>query len=176
MERTYFEWFGLPKKFRIDSQQLNAAFKAVRSAVHPDRFSSETNIQIQAAENYAACINEAYKVLSCPTQRAAYLCTIEGGVTPELQASKAMPTEFLVLQMEWRERLEELLSITNNETGLSDLLAEACDLQKNLLESIAALLDDEKNITGALPLVCQLMFIDRFIDDLSSRKPATLRL
>ena len=37
---NYFTLFELPQRFTLDSEALDAAYRAVQSRVHPDRFAS----------------------------------------------------------------------------------------------------------------------------------------
>jgi molecular chaperone HscB len=47
-----------------------------------------------------------YQRLKDPLKRAAYLCEL-AGVPVQSESNTAMPTAFLMQQMQWREALEE---------------------------------------------------------------------
>ena len=51
-------------------------------------------------------INEAYQRLKDPLKRAAYLCELNAAPV-NAENNTAMPTEFLMQQMDWREALDE---------------------------------------------------------------------
>jgi molecular chaperone HscB len=36
--RNHFELFGLPPRYRIDDDALDAAYRKLQTEVHPDRF------------------------------------------------------------------------------------------------------------------------------------------
>ena len=54
-------------------------------------------------------MNEAYRTLKSPVQRARHLLELHG-VDVAFETNTAMPTEFLMQQMELREALEEAVA------------------------------------------------------------------
>ena len=55
---------------------------------------------------WAVRVNEAYQRLKDPLKRAAYLCELHGAPI-DAENNTAMPADFLMQQMEWREALDE---------------------------------------------------------------------
>jgi len=107
--RDYFSLFGLPVRFAIDLVALDAAWRSVQGAVHPDRFAGQGDSQRLLALQYSTQINEAHQTLRDPLRRASYICKLHGlEIDPE--RNTVMPPEFLVQQMEWRESLEDALA------------------------------------------------------------------
>src|SRR6266849_2704262 len=85
LNQDHFELFGLPSRFAVD-------------AAAPD---AERRVSMQLATR----VNEAYETLKSPLRRAVYILKLRG-VDPEFETNTAMPPEFLVEQMSWRERIE----------------------------------------------------------------------
>ncbi|HEX7638028.1 MAG TPA: Fe-S protein assembly co-chaperone HscB, partial [Burkholderiaceae bacterium] len=120
---TDFALFGLPERFGLDLPALDAKWKALQGAAHPDRFATETGAAQRVAMQWAIRINEAYRRLKNPLARAAYLCGLHGADV-DAERNTAMPADFLMQQMAWRERLEDAASLDEVET-LADEVAAA---------------------------------------------------
>ena len=80
--RNHFELFDLPPRFRFDAAVLDAAYRKLQSAVHPDRFARGTDVERRLAQQSSARVNEAYRALKDPVQRAQYLLQLHG-IAPE---------------------------------------------------------------------------------------------
>src|SRR6266850_6077128 len=119
---SHFELFGLAPAFALDLGRLDAAYRDIQAKVHPDRFAHAGDAERRASMQMTTRVNEAYRTLKSPVQRAKYLLELHG-VDVGFETNTAMPREFLMEQMELREQLEEakngseLDSISN---GLSD--------------------------------------------------------
>jgi molecular chaperone HscB len=109
-------------------------------------------------------INEAYQRLKEPIRRAAYLCELRGAPIAA-EKNTAMPAQFLIEQMEWREELDEAQS----EDDLDKLHDELSEARGRTLRSIGKLLDEEHDAHAAAQQVRALMFIERFGRDVESR-------
>ena len=101
----YFSLFGLPVATELDGEQLRAKYQQLQATVHPDRFATTTAAEKHAAEQMASRVNEGYQILQNPLRRAAYLLELRG-LTPFAEDNTAMPADFLMQQLEWRETLE----------------------------------------------------------------------
>jgi molecular chaperone HscB len=104
--QNHFELFHLPRQFAVDMAALDAAYREVQGRVHPDRFVNATDAEKRVAMQWATRANEAYQTLKNPQKRAQYLCELNG-VDLKMESNTAMPMEFLMQQMEWREELAE---------------------------------------------------------------------
>jgi len=124
---TDFELFGLPARFAIDQPALDAKWKTLQSAAHPDRFATETAAAQRVAMQWAIRINEAYRRLKAPLARAAYLCALNGADV-QAESNTAMPAAFLMQQMEWREALSDATSVDEVE-ALSDEVVAGRDAE-----------------------------------------------
>ncbi len=102
--QNHFELFHLPATFAVNASALDAAYRDVQGQVHPDRFVNATDAEKRVAMQWATRANEAYQTLKSPQKRAQYLCELHG-VDLKTESNTAMPMDFLMQQMEWREAL-----------------------------------------------------------------------
>ena len=163
--QNHFELFNLPQDFEIDLEALDAAYRDVQGRVHPDRFVSATDAEKRVAMQWATRANEAYQTLKNPQSRAAYICELNG-VPLDMESNTAMPVEFLMQQMEWREALGEA-------RGDRDLAAlEALD-HKVKMDRKARMLAVGQHLeageyTHAAQGVRALRFLDKFSEEVRS--------
>ncbi len=106
-------------------------------------------------------VNEAYRTLKSPVQRAKYLLAMNG-VDVQFETNTRMPTDFLLKQLELREALEEA-----KQAAALDRLQAQVNREKGLLEgSIACLVDEKKDYAAAAGEVRKLMFLDRLVGEI----------
>lgn len=158
LKDSHFDLFHLPARFALDEQTLDAAYRAVQSQVHPDRFAAAGDAQKRIAMQWATRANEAYQTLRDPLKRATYLLHLRG-VDVGAENNTAMEPAFLMQQMEWRERIEDAAGAKNVD-ALDALLAELRDERRARLAKLGALLDSGSD-QGAAEAVRQLMFVER---------------
>ena len=101
-----FVLFGLPERFALDRNELDARWRKLQASAHPDRFASDGAAAQRVAMQWSVRINEAYRRLREPLSRAAYLCELRGAPI-EAHSNTAMPADFLMQQMAWREGLDD---------------------------------------------------------------------
>jgi len=104
--KNYFELFGLPVGYILDSRSLAERYRELQRVVHPDRFANASDQERRLSVQGAALINEAYETLKDPVARASYLLTLHG-VEMDVQNESTQDMAFLMQQMELREALEE---------------------------------------------------------------------
>ncbi len=147
---------------------MDTAWKALQAQIHPDQFAAEGAAAQRLAMQWSVRINEAYQRLKNPLKRAAYLCSL-AGVAIDAERNTAMPADFLMQQMEWREALDEA---GRHEAQLQALHDAASAWQKNTLTRCAQLLDEAQDPKQAAALVRQLLFVDKFLHEVDNRFPA----
>ena len=163
--QNHFDLFHLPQRFTIDASALDGAYHSVQNQVHPDKFANASDAEKRVAMQWATRANEAYKTLKSPFKRAAYLCELNG-VDLQTESNTAMPVAFLMQQMEWREALDDARA-QKNRTELEALDTAIRSARKDELTAIAALLDAD-DFMQAAGLVRQLMFLEKFADEVSN--------
>jgi molecular chaperone HscB len=118
-DQNHFELFGLPPAFDLDLAALDNRYRELQREVHPDRFVAAPQAEQRASMELATRVNDAYRTLKSPVERARYLLKLNG-VDPQFETNTSMPAEFLTQQMELREALEEAVEAENGEK-LADL-------------------------------------------------------
>jgi molecular chaperone HscB len=163
----HFTLFGLPQRQALDRALLDARRRELQAQVHPDRFAAEGAAAQRVAMQWAVRVNEAYQVLKDPLARAAYLCA-QRGVPVDAERNTAMPAEFLVQQMQWREALEEAATPEHVQQLDAQVARDECAG----LARLATLLDDDSDTAAAAAQVRALMFLARFREDIARRVDA----
>ncbi|MBS1211721.1 MAG: co-chaperone HscB [Proteobacteria bacterium] len=162
---NYFELFQVPQAFHLDLEQLDRHYRELQTRVHPDKSAHLSDAERRLSLQWATLANEAYQTLKQPLDRARYLLKIQGVDTRE-EDNTAMPTEFLLEQIEWREELQEAVTLRNTHS-MERLIARLKTEKNNLFESLGALLDDEGQHPAAAVIVRQLAFLDKLGRDLN---------
>lgn len=162
-----FELFGVPRRQAQDRAALDARWRALQAEVHPDRFAADGMASQRVAMQWAVRVNEAYQRLKDPLQRGAYLCELLGAPV-DAENNTAMPSDFLVQQMEWREALDDAIGAEAVQS-LADAVGRA---RSEGLERLRVLLDERHDALAAAQQVRALMFIERFADDVERRLEA----
>jgi molecular chaperone HscB len=164
LSQSDFELFGLPQRFAQERAEIDQRWKELQRQAHPDRFAAQGASAQRAALQWSVRINEAYQRLKDPLRRAAYLCELRGAPI-QAENNTAMPPEFLMEQMEWRESLDDARS----EQDLDGLSERVLQRRREMLGQIQQLLDLEGDAPAAAQQVRALMFIERFVGDVEAR-------
>ena len=164
LQSTDFELFDIPVQFAQDRAQLDARWKELQREAHPDKFAAQGAAAQRVAMQWSVRINEAYQRLKNPMKRASYLCELNGAQI-NAENNTAMPSDFLMQQMEWREALEDAKSIDD----LDKIALESNNSGRKQLLKIEQILDQEKDFAAAAQQVRSLMFIERFASEVDAR-------
>ena len=163
-QTNYFQLFALPKQFEIDVQSLEVNFRKIQSASHPDRFVSAMADERLQSMQTSTTANEAYRTLKNPATRAKYLLELQG-INAISDTNTAMPMDFLMQQMEWREQLEDA-KVTKDIPALESLASELQAEYKSIQADLAELFDAKKDYPSATDATRKLIFIDRVYADI----------
>jgi molecular chaperone HscB len=164
--QNYFALFGLPPRYRFDPARLDAAYRALQTQVHPDRFAAAGESERRLALQSSARVNEAYRALKDPVGRAQYLLSLHG-VDATSETDTALPLDFLERQLERREAVDEARSA--GQTGrLEALLAEVRAEIAALEPALADTLDNERSWESARAGVRELQFLSKLAADIDA--------
>lgn len=158
---NHFELFGLSAAFAIDAADLQQRYRTLQQTLHPDRFANASQRDKLLAVQRTAQLNDAYQTLRRPLSRAEYMLELRG-VDLQHEQQTLQDPEFLMAQMEWRERLEDLSTAADVAVAQTELDAEIKQLQTEL----ESLLESDDN-DAAANVVRKLKFmhkLDREID------------
>lgn len=153
----YFTLFDLPPDFDIDAAALESRYRALAAQCHPDKFAAKSSFEQKQAVMMATTVNEAYRILKNPIDRAAYLLRENSGIDADAPQHTAVDTEFLLRQMQWREALEDG---SGNEAALLRLQTEVAEAAAELCRRLSRAFAEQAYQTAA-NCVRQGRFIDK---------------
>jgi molecular chaperone HscB len=159
-----FDVFGLKPSFRLDMADLEHRYLVLQSSSHPDRFALGETAAKREATQRSSEINEAYRQLRVPFDRAAWLI-MHGGIPDPLASNLPLPPDFLMEQMEQRECFEDARMIQDKDT-LYQLRQQWQDELDILWHQLEQALDIHHNIEGAALYLRQLRFVLTQLDSL----------
>jgi molecular chaperone HscB len=164
--RNHFELFDLPVRYRVDPAMLDAAYRALQTEVHPDKFAAASDGEKRVALQASARVNEAYRALKDPVQRAQYLLSLNG-VNAVGETDTQLPLEFLERQLERREEASDALA-NEDQQALASLRESVRAEAKELEESLVRELDAARDFAKARPRVRELTFLAKLADDIDA--------
>ena len=162
LTQSYFELFDLPVSFEIDLPDLSERFRKLQRATHPDRYASASDRDRRLSVQKAALVNEAYQCLKSPLNRARYMLERKGVEFNDVRDT-SFDSEFLMEQMELRERLSEVKSASQPMHELNGVLQTIELLGTRFLNELADHLQSDTNeeLAKAKELVLKLQFIEK---------------
>lgn len=164
--RNHFELFGLPARFRCDPVALDNAYRELQREVHPDRHAAAGDTERRLALQSSARVNEAYRALKDPVERAQYLLSLHG-VDAFHAADTSLPAEFVEQQLERRHIAGEAYEARDTRALVSlleEVRADAAAREQRLAE----LLDAEAAWEVARARVRELKFLTKLAADLDA--------
>jgi molecular chaperone HscB len=162
-----FETLGVEPRFTIDLAAVEQRHRDLSRALHPDRYAGAPAAERRLALGRAIDANEALRVLKDPIRRAEALLHRAGVPVGETSEPKP-PPELLMEMMESREELAD--AARAKDLGKVALLASAMRARAGTVEQrLARILDgDRHQIAAALPLLGELRYMRRFLDETSA--------
>jgi molecular chaperone HscB len=105
----YFSFFGLPRKLVVDLADLDVRFRRLSRQFHPDYFYTASGQERLASLERASYLNDAYRVLRQPLDRAEYLLKLEGLPSVGLhQDAQELPAGVLEEMFALNEELDDI--------------------------------------------------------------------
>jgi molecular chaperone HscB len=162
---NYFQLFHLPQRFALDRAALDTAYREVAARVHPDKFAGAAQAERRVSMQWATAANEGYAALKSPLKRAMHLLALAGHETG-VHSNTAMPGVFLMQQMQWREALADARA-QKDEAALEDLEAQVNTAYTAHVAQLEQLLDHTQDYTSAVAAVRELLFIEKFKEEVA---------
>ncbi len=162
--RNHFDLLGVPVAYTVDAARLEERYRELQSRVHPDRFAASPESERRVAMQWATRANEAYRTLRDPVDRARYLLSLKGFDTGE-ESNTAMPADFLMQQMEWREAVVEARAARDTE-ALRSLQADLAHHRAEMLRLLGRAIDAEANYDAGCSLVRKLRFLEKVEEEI----------
>src|SRR5204863_2386671 len=156
---SHFELFGLSPRFQLDAVALERAYREIQARVHPDRFAHAGDAERRASLQWTTRVNEAYRTLKNPVQRASHLLALHG-VDVAFETNTAMPEAFLIQQLDLREALDN--ATRSKDAKALDALHKSIARDKQALEhKLAQRIDEDHDYGAAAGLVRELQFLEK---------------
>ncbi|HEX5056905.1 MAG TPA: Fe-S protein assembly co-chaperone HscB [Gammaproteobacteria bacterium] len=163
LKKNYFELFELPLQFEVEERELADRYKNLQRRLHPDTVATADDRQKRFAVQTAAYVNEAYRILSNPVDRAGYLLQ-QAGYKPDA-ADRQLTPEFLMRQIQLREELEAIPGTENPRECLLEL-RERIDREIDALYGSFPERMRRGDYTAAGDIVRKLQFFQRLQDEM----------
>lgn len=103
----YYEFFDLPRRLALSPEDLKNRFYTLSRLLHPDRYTRRSEQERRFSLEASSILNDAYRVLKDPIQRAEYVLRQEGFPVGELR-NRDVPPELLEEVFELNMALDEL--------------------------------------------------------------------
>lgn len=132
---------------------------ALQKQVHPDKFANSSDQEKRLSMQQTSWINEAQTTLKDPVLRATYLLKLKGAdVNPGNETT--MDAEFLMQQLEMRERLENIRNENDPLAVLDSISKELKSSTDDMMKSFSQSYEDDK-IDDAREWIRKLQFMQK---------------
>jgi molecular chaperone HscB len=161
----HFARLDLPRRFDVDTAELDRRYFALQRQLHPDRFASRSARERAVSQSQAVALNEAYEILKDPLSRAEYMLKLHGvDVNPDGCNTVRDPT-LLMEQMERREALAEAAT----REAVDAIAAETRgEMDRGLKAASAAF--DRNDLETAEVEITRLKYLSKLLDETRMRR------
>lgn len=161
----YFNLFQLEPSFNIDTEALEQTYRALAARFHPDKFASASAFEQKQAVMMSSTINDAYRTLKSPIDRAAYLLKSQN-IDADAPEHTSFSPEFLMQQMEWRETLMDA-QMEKNHDAIRALDQEIQEVQSNLYQDLQQAFE-QQDYESAAQWVRHGRFLNKLRNEIAS--------
>jgi Fe-S protein assembly co-chaperone hscB len=161
----YFNLFQLEPSFNIDTEALEQTYRALAARFHPDKFASASAFEQKQAVMMSSTINDAYRTLKSPIDRAAYLLKSQN-IDADAPEHTSFSPEFLMQQMEWRETLMDA-QMEQNHDAIRALDQEIQKVQSNLYQDLQQAFE-QQDYESAAQWVRHGRFLNKLRNEIAS--------
>lgn len=163
---NYFELFGLPIGFQVDTQKLRAAFMEIQKASHPDKFTQGTSEEQEAALEQSSLANKGFTLLNQKEQILPYVLEIVGIMTPD--EKYALEPDFLMEMMDLNEAWME----AEDETSKQAIIQQVEQLKNEIYTPIQSFMEVDQIDSISQEAMLQIKsyyykkkYLDRILED-----------
>ncbi len=161
----YFNLFQLEPSFNIDTEALEQTYRALAARFHPDKFASASAFEQKHAVMMSSTINDDYRTLKSPIDRAAYLLKSQN-IDADAPEHTSFSPEFLMQQMEWRETLMDA-QMEQNHDAIRALDQEIQEVQSNLYQDLQQAFE-QQDYESAAQWVRHGRFLNKLRNEIAS--------
>lgn len=172
-----FATLGLPRRYELDRAALEARYRELQRALHPDKYAGSSATERRLSLSKAVEVNEAYRILRDDLARAEALFA-QHSRGMDVKAPDADPA-FLMEMMEQREALGEAKQAKDLDAvrKLSRRITSVRDETAARLSAAFAELPAQPDERALLPIAAcigRLKYFRRFLDEVSAIEEGAL--
>ncbi len=163
---NYFELFGLPIGFQVDTQKLRAAFMEIQKASHPDKFAQGSADEQEAALEQSSMANKGFTLLNQKERILPYVLEILGILTPDEKF--ALEPDFLMEMMD----LNEAWMDAEDETAKQAIIGQVEQLKNEIYAPIQSYMEMDQIDSISQEAMLQIKsyyykkkYLDRILED-----------
>ena len=131
---NYFELFGLPIGFQVDTQKMRLSFFEIQKASHPDKFVQASTEQQEHALEITAIANKAFTLLNNKELVLPYVLEITGNLVQDEKF--ALSPDFLMEMMELNEAWMDA-----DEEAKQNIITQVNNLKDEIIQPIKGFLE-----------------------------------
>ncbi|MGB0449444.1 MAG: Fe-S protein assembly co-chaperone HscB [Porticoccaceae bacterium] len=165
---NFYEIFSLPPGWQIDRSLLDSRYRQLQREFHPDRFAAKGDVEKRLAVQATSLINQAYETLKCPLKRAQYMLELES-IDADQESHITSDASFLMAQIEFREKLEEIRDSADPLAGLESM-RDNVQIQYLQLQEDFQAQHSAANYNDALDTVAKMQFFAKLLDEIEQRE------
>lgn len=150
LSKNFFELFGLPVSYSVDTSVLRERYRELQRSVHPDRYANASGQEQRLAMQGSTFINEAFETLRDPLARAKYMLRLLGG-DQDTDNETTKDTAFLMEQLELREALSEIRQQADPLGAIADFLDNVTGKLNRVISNVST--DFENPSAGQLEAI-----------------------
>jgi molecular chaperone HscB len=168
-----FATLGLPRRYEIDAGRLEANYRELQRALHPDRHAGASASQRRMSMLKAVEVNDAYRALKDDLRRAEALLAHYEGATAANQEPQREDPEFLMEMLELREALGEARA-SNHAARVRELHVQVGAMQREQRDALLAAFDALSDAPTASELdavrrgIGRFKYYRRFLDEVNA--------
>ena len=161
--KNYFELFGLPVAYIVDTEQLAERYRDLQRVLHPDRYANATEQERRLSMQGATLVNAAFQTLKDPLQRAHYLLTLKG-IEMDAQRETTRDSAFLMEQLELREELEAARHKPDPYAAIGGLMDDINQRITSLVGQMAVQFETAtpEQLEAAREILRKMQFLQKF--------------
>ncbi len=163
---NYFELFGLPIGFQVDTQKLRAAFMEIQKASHPDKFAQASADEQEMALEQSSLANKGFTLLNQKESILPYVLELSGILTPD--EKYALAPDFLMEMMD----LNEAWMDAEDESAKQSIIQQVAQLKKEFYAPIQNYMEMDQIDTISQEAMLQIKsyyykkkYLDRILED-----------
>lgn len=165
-----FATLGLERTYEVDLRSAEKTHRELSRALHPDRHAAGGVSERRDALSRAVLVNEAWRIVRDPIQRAEALFTLAGVAVGDTNEPRPSPA-LLMDMMEEREALAEV-SAQRDARKLRSLIARMqareAEAQAELAVGFTRAATDTFQLALLLPKLGELRYYRRFLEEASA--------